>query len=164
MPNEPTPEKTLTQTEVNQLMEERLQKERSRFEAQLREHKAARDQAEALLREREAELKQRDEQLRAHALRHRALKQLEARNLPSSLLDALQLTDEASLSASLKTVERAFRASLEDTVRDRLRGHAPSCMPSAPAGVLAKPHLNYLEAAALYQRDRAAYDKQYGGK
>lgn len=163
MANEPAPEKTLTQSEVNQLMTERIQKERRRFEAQLSEQKNAREKAESLLREREDALRARDEQLRQYEMRRKAQDALSARNLPGALLNVLHFSDEATLESSLQALESAYRTSLEDGVRERLRGHAPFYAPPA-AEKSPKPTLNYQQAAALYQSDRAAYDKQYGGK
>lgn len=55
MPNESekNQEKCLTQAEVSQLLQERIAQERRRYEGLLSQQKAAREQAEAALRERE---------------------------------------------------------------------------------------------------------------
>lgn len=163
MANEPAPEKTLTQSEVNQLMTELIQKERRRFETQLTEQKNAREKAENLLREREEELRRRDEQIRQHELRRKAQDALAARGLPATLLNVLPLGDESTLDSSIQALESAYRTSLEKGVRERLRGQDPFYAPPVPEKIT-KPTLNYQQAAALYQSDRAAYDKQYGGK
>ena len=150
MPNEPekNQEKCLTQAEVSQLLQERIAQERHRYEGLLSQQKAAREQAEAALRER-------DEQLRAQQIRSHAQAELNRRGLPQSLLGALQCGSEEALTQSLAAVEGAFRESLERGVRDRLRGGAPS----APIGAQLpdkKQRLSYQQAASLYQKQRLA--------
>lgn len=150
MPNEPekNQEKCLTQAEVSQLLQERIAQERRRYEGLLSQQKAAREQAEAALRER-------DEQLRAQQIRSHAQAELNRRGLPQSLLGALQCGSEEALTQSLAAVEGAFRESLERGVRDRLRGGAPS----APIGAQLpdkKQRLSYQQAASLYQKQRLA--------
>lgn len=150
MPNEPekNQEKCLTQAEVSQLLQERIAQERRRYEGLLSQQKAAREQAEAALRER-------DEQLRAQQIRSHAQAELNRRGLPQSLLGALQCGSEEALTQSLAAVEGAFRESLERGVRDRLRG----CAPSAPIGAQLpdkKQRLSYQQAASLYQKQRLA--------
>ena len=99
--------------------------------------------------------------LRSHEMRETALSALREKNLPESLMPMLDLSGEEALMGSLASAESAFRAALEDGVRARLRGAAPSAVP------LKKPHktkpLSYQQAADLYKSDRAAYDKQFGG-
>ena len=143
MPNESekNQEKCLTQAEVSQLLQERIAQERRRYEGLLSQQKAAREQAEAALRERENTL--------------RAQAELNRRGLPQSLLGALQCGSEEALTQSLAAVEGAFRESLERGVRDRLRGGAPS----APIGAQLpdkKQRLSYQQAASLYQKQRLA--------
>ena len=156
-------ERMLSQSEVNRLFTERLQKERRRFEAQLSQEKSARDKAEGLLREREEELRRRDEQLQAAALRRKAEEELARRQLPAALVSTLRLENEDSLQSSLTAAESAFRTALENGVRERLRGQPPSAPLPQPAAAR-KIRLSYQQAAQLYASDRAAYEKQYGGK
>ena len=150
MPNEPekNQEKCLTQAEVSQLLQERIAQERRRYEGLLSQQKAAREQAEAALRER-------DEQLRAQQIRSHAQAELNRRGLPQSLLGALQCGSEEALTQSLAAVEGAFRESLERGVRDRLRGGAPSAPISAQLPDK-KQRLSYQQAASLYQKQRLA--------
>lgn len=157
MPTEPEKkeEKRLTQAEVSQLVQERVQQERRRYEGLLNQQKAAREQAEAALRERENALRERDEQLRAQQMRSRAQAELARRGLPQTLLGALQCGSEEALSQSLTAVEGAFRESLERGVRERLRGGAPSA-PIAAQLPDKKQRLSYQQAASLYQRQRLA--------
>ena len=150
MPNESekNQEKCLTQAEVSQLLQERIAQERRRYEGLLSQQKAAREQAEAALRERE-------NTLRAQQIRSHAQAELNRRGLPQSLLGALQCGSEEALTQSLAAVEGAFRESLERGVRDRLRGGAPS----APIGAQLpdkKQRLSYQQAASLYQKQRLA--------
>lgn len=140
-PEQPRPEKALR---------ERLLAQRQHYETLLSQQRAAREQAEAALRERE-------EQLRAQTLRCQAQQALEARDLPAALVDALQLTDEQTFEQSLNAVEAAFRQSLERGVRDRLRGGAPS-MPALPQNSEKKPRMSYQQAASLYASQRTGGD------
>lgn len=162
MPEEQS-ERMLSQSEVNRLFTERLQKERRRFEAQLSQEKSARDKAEGLLREREEELRRRDQQLQAAALRRKAEEELQRRQLPAALLSALRLESEEAMHESLSAAESAFRTALESGVRERLRGQSPAAPLPQPHDAR-KPHLSYQQAAQLYASDKAAYDRQYGGR
>lgn len=157
MPSEPEKkeEKCLTQSEVSQLLQERLQQERRRYEGLLSQQKTAREQAEAALRERENALRERDEQLRAQQMRSRAQAELARRGLPQGLLGTLQCGSEEALSQSLTAVEGAFREALERGVRERLRGGMPSA-PLAAQPLDKKQRLSYQQAASLYQKQRLA--------
>ena len=138
-------EKRFTEGEMLSLLEQRLSAETQRYEAALQNEAAARMQAEAALRERE-------EQLRTHEMRIKAQDALKARELPEQLLNMLNLSSEDALHHSLSTAESAFRAALEEGVRSRLRGQAPSLVP-LPQKNRKTRSLSYQEAAANYMRD-----------
>lgn len=153
----PTPEageKTLRQSEVDRLIGERLLKERRRYENELAEQKTARERAESAL-------SQREEALFAFEMRQKAAEALARRGLPASLLGALRLQSEQALDDSLASAESAFRKALEEGVRARLSGQTA---PAAPESETPPVRMNYQQAAALYQADRAAYQKKFGGK
>lgn len=139
---QPRPEKALR---------DRLLSQRQHYEMLLSQQRAAREQAEAALRERE-------EQLRVQTLRCQAQQAQEARNLPASLVDALQLSDEQTFGQSLNAIELAFRQSLERGVRERLRGGAPS-MPVAQQNSEKKPRMSYQQAASLYAKARTGGER-----
>lgn len=82
--------RTFTQEQVNKIVSERLQKERGK--------------ADTTFAAREAELAQREFQLKAREI-------MESKNLPVKLLDALNATDEASLTSALATLDEHFNYS-----------------------------------------------------
>lgn len=129
--------------EVEALIAQRISSER-----------AAREQAENALMEKQ-------QQIFAHEMREAARSALEERGLPAQLIDVLNLSSKETLHTTLQCAESAFREALEEGVRTRLRGLPPSA-PPAEQSQKTKP-LSYRQAAALYQSDRAAYDKRYGG-
>jgi len=135
-----------SESEVQQLLSQRLSEEKQRFDAALQLESAARQQAENALRERDA-------QLRAHEMRIKAQEALRSRHLPDQLIGTLNLTSEETLAQTLSAAEGAFRSALEEGVRDRLRGHAPSAAP-LPQKSRKPISLSYQEAAANYIRDR----------
>lgn len=139
-------EKRFSESEVQQLLSQKLSEEKQRYEAALQNEAAARLQAEATLRERESEL-------RAHQMRQKAQEALKSRNLPDPLLNMLNLSSDETLSQTLSAAENAFRAALEEGVRSRLRGQAPGQMP-LPQKARKTRNLSYQEAAANYMRDR----------
>ena len=139
-------EKRFTESEVQQLLTQRLNEEKQRYESALQNEAAARLQAEATLRERESEL-------RAQQMREKAQEELKSRNLPEQLLNMLNLSSDEALRQTLSTAESAFRAALEEGVRTRLRGQAPGQTP-LPQKARRTKVLSYQEAAANYLSDR----------
>jgi len=139
--------RSYSQEEMEQLLAAQLQTQRESYESALNAEKAARAQAESALR--------------SHEMREMAQSALRERGLPEALIPMLDLSGEEMLAQSLQSAESAFRAALEDGVRARLCGAAPSAVPLEKPRK-AKP-LSYRQAADLYKSDRAAYDKQFGG-
>lgn len=139
-------EKRFSESEVQQLLSDRLNEEKQRYESALQNEAAARLQAEATLREREG-------QLHAHEMRMKAQEALKARQLPEQLIGTLSLESDDALARTLSSAESAFRAALEEGVRTRLRGQAPGQIP-LPQKARKPRILSYQEAAANYIRDR----------
>ena len=81
---------------------------------------AKKKQAEA-----EAALTEREQKLAVRELRADMTAELVKRGLPSSLIDAISMTDMDAALASLETVEKAFRASVEAGVNEKLKGTPP---------------------------------------
>lgn len=139
-------EKRFTESEVQQLLAQRLSEEKQRYENALQNEAAARLQAEAALREREG-------QLYAHEMRIKAQEALRSRQLPEQLIGTLNLESEETLTRTLSSSESAFRAALEEGVRTRLRGQAPGQIP-LPQKTRKVKTLSYQQAAANYLSDR----------
>ena len=125
-------EKRFSESEMQQLLSQRLNEEKQRYEAALRE---------------------RESELREHQMRQKAQEALKSRNLPDPLLNMLNLSSNETLAQTLSAAETAFRAALEEGVRSRLRGQAPGQIP-LPQKARKTRNLSYQEAAANYMRDR----------
>lgn len=139
-------EKRFTESEIQQLLSEKLAEEKQCYETALQNEAAARLQAEAALHERESEL-------RAHQMRQKAQEELKSRQLPAALISMLNLSSDEALAQTLTAAESAFRAALEEGVRQRLSSQAPSLIP-LPQKTHKPKSLSYQEAAANYIRDR----------
>lgn len=100
---------------------------------------AAEEQARlAALDEREAEITRRE----LHAT---AVVELGKKGLDTSLADLLNYTDAEACTASLATLEKAFRAAVEKTVKERLGGKE---LPKAGGGGTEAAHMAAIRAAA----------------
>ncbi len=75
--------------------------------------------------DREEALNKREGDIAKKELRGKALDELSGKKLPSSLVDALDLTDDKTLAASLPKVEAAFRDSLKAALAEQLKGDPP---------------------------------------
>lgn len=141
-------ERTYTQAEAEALVSERLAAQKNGYEQSLRAQ--------------EQTLNEYRKQLHAHELRERAQALLQEKGLPQSLLGALRLEDEHTLSQSLSCAEGAFRAALEEGVRARLRADAGE--PVAPESPRSAARMSYRQAAEMYSHDPINYHKNFGGK
>lgn len=135
-------DKRFTESEMQQLLSEKLSIETQRYEAALQKEAALRQQAESALHEHE-------KALYAHEMRIKAQSALRERNLPEQLLGAINFTSDETLSQTLTAAEEAFRTALEEGVRSRLRDQAPTLVPLPQKS--RKPR-SYQEAAADYMR------------
>ena len=146
-PDDPQPadEKHFTESDIQEL-KDYFAAEKQRYETALRQEAAARQQAETTLHAQQ-------EALHAHEMRLKAQEELRTRQLPEQLLGALNLSSEETLLSTLACAEDAFRKALEEGVRQRLSGHAPSLIP-LPQKKSKPRSLSYQEAAANYIRDR----------
>ncbi len=135
-------EKTLTQAEVDALIEKRLARERrdaekrtaeavekARQEAEERARmteeergKADRERAEKAAREMEERLSKREAEITRRELRARAIDTLIEKNLPKDLEKLLDYSSEDACDESLKTVEKVFRASVQEGIDARIAG------------------------------------------
>ena len=134
-------EKTLTQAEVDALIEKRLARAQRDQEKRLSEARAAgvkegeerarmseaerlkadREQAERDAGEREEALRQREAETRRRELRADAVETLAEKGLPRELGDLLDYTDADTCKASIGTVEKVFRAAVQAGIDERIR-------------------------------------------
>lgn len=130
--------KTFTQDDVNRIIQDRLAKERQKwekeFETKLTEAKTeaeklakmnAEQRAEYERKKREEELAKREAEITRRELRATALETLAEKGLPKQLADILVYTDAESCQKSIENVEKVFREAVEAAVNERLKGEPP---------------------------------------
>ncbi len=156
----PAAGKTFTQEEVDKIVQARLAKEAkknadavaaARTEAEklakmTAEEKAAHDQ-----QEREAKLAQREADIARRELRATALQTLGEKKLPAELADVLDYTDADKCNASIASVEKVYRAAVQQGVEDRMKGNPPPAT-GKPAGT-AQPGLKGA-VASYYEAEK----------
>lgn len=127
-------EKTLTQADVDRIVKKTIEKERARAARQVEEVKTeaeklakmnADQRAEYERQQRETQLAEREAQITRRELMAEARNTLSTRGLPQSLADVLVYTDADGCNASIDTIEKAFRAAVQDGVNERLKGAPP---------------------------------------
>lgn len=124
-------EKTFTQSEVNKMISERLARERKKFDeekqeaAELAKMNAA-EKAEHAAKKREQELTARETAIQQKELRYEALNILEEANLPSKLVDCVDLTSAETSKASIDAIKSAWTEALTAAVDARLRSDPPA--------------------------------------
>lgn len=123
---------TLTQADLDRVVQQTIARERRRAEAAL---EAARAEAGRAERERlEAGMAQRERDVARRELAAHAREALAARGLPGELAGVLDYSGQEALDASLDSAERAFRAAVQRGMEQRLRGRAaPAPAPPTPA-------------------------------
>lgn len=126
--------KTFTQEELDAILGKEYAKWQKEAEGKAA---AARQEGEALARlslkereerereAREAELQKREADISRRELRAQALEALAEKGMPTELADVLDYADEERVKASLGAVEKAFRAALDRSVSQRLKGSPP---------------------------------------
>lgn len=125
--------KTFNQDDVNKLISDRLQKEKSKWEKDYNvKLETAKTEAEKLAKmnaeqkaeyereQRENQLKEREAELTKRELKAVALEQLADKGLPKQLAEIISYSDAESTTKSIETVEAAFRAAVEQAVNERL--------------------------------------------
>jgi len=75
--------------------------------------------------DREQALNERERMVKMREMRLRALSQLRERELPETLMEALNYQDEDALEKSIQATEQAFRLAVEKSVLEKMRGTAP---------------------------------------
>lgn len=128
---------TLTQADLDRVVQQTIARERRRAEAAL---EAARAEAGRAERERlEAGMAQRERDVARRELAAHAREALAARGLPGELAGVLDYSGQEALDASLDSAERAFRAAVQRGMEQRLRGEPPRTGTSRPRRGLSGP-------------------------
>lgn len=126
--------RTFTQEELNDIIEGRLAKARKAWD---KEQADKQSEAEKLAKmdadqkkayefdKKLKELERREAEITKRELKSQALEMLTQKNLPSSLVDLLNLTDADSCKASIDAVEKAFSQAVQTDVDNKLKGSGP---------------------------------------
>ncbi|MBP3645489.1 MAG: DUF4355 domain-containing protein [Clostridia bacterium] len=125
-----TSEKTFTQADVDKILRQeqakwKRQQEKAVTEAQRLANMTAEQRAQEEARQREADLTRREAELNRRELRAQALETLAAGQMPAELADLLDYTDADACSASIKKVEKNWKAAVQKGVEARLAGSPP---------------------------------------
>ena len=137
-----TVEKTFTQSELDSIIEKRLNKERAKWEKKVKEEadEAARmakmseaEKQEALFQKRVKELEEREEAFNQQqkALQHDKMltevnKQLVARNLPIDFAEKLISDDAETTMANISKFEIQWQEAINNAVDSRIKGSTPT--------------------------------------
>lgn len=139
-------ERTFTQADVDRMIADRLSRERrqhqqdienARTEARTEAEQLAqmtaeqraqreRERADQAARQREQQLAQREADITRRELRAQAIDTLVSRELPHELEGILDYSSADACSASIDTVERVFRAAVQQAVDARLKASGVS--------------------------------------
>lgn len=124
----------LIQSEADKRVTQALQKQKKEYEKKL--SLSGLDEQQRQIAERDQTIADLQEQLRAaNAAQARAdlVQALAARNLPTAFADMIDVGDDpAEAQKRVDTLDKAFRAAVEDAVKQRLSGSAPGRGASKP--------------------------------
>jgi hypothetical protein len=137
--------KTFTQDELNAILDKRLKREREEAEkrtqaaiteAQKLAKMSADERAEHEKQAHEKALADREAEITKRELRAEAKSQLSDKGLPIELAEILPYTDADTTNAAIAATEKVFRAAVEKTVTERLKGSAPKASQAAQVSSL----------------------------
>lgn len=123
--------RTFTQEELNDIIEGRLAKAKKAWDKELADKQS---EAEKLAKmdadqkktyefeKRVKDLEKREAEITRRELKSQALEMMAQKNLPSSLVDLLDLTDADKCKASIDAVEKAFSQAVQTDVDNKLKG------------------------------------------
>ena len=111
------------QAEFDRRVKKALETNRAKWEKE--QAMTAQELATQQHQERTAELDKREAELNQRVRRATALESLGQKGLPAALADALDYTDDKTVTASIDKVEKAFRAAVDAAVADKLKGAPP---------------------------------------
>lgn len=126
----PTAEKTFTQADLDKIVAERLARQQKQFDAKQEEAAKlakmnAEQKAQYEAEKREKELSEREKAVKEKELRFEALNILAENNLPSKLVECLDLTSAETCNKSIENLKSAWAEALSAAVDARLRSNDP---------------------------------------
>ena len=126
--------KTLTQEELDKIVQGRIAKERKAWEKHLEDEKTEAQKLETMSEKekkkyqeekRIKELDDREAAITRRELTAQAKVQLADKGIPTELAEILNLTDAESCKKSIEVVEKAFQSAVEKAVEERIKGREP---------------------------------------
>lgn len=152
----------LIQSEADKRVTQALAKQKKDYEKKLSLSNLGENERQLAEKDNEiSDLKTQIEELSQYRTRQTVMNELSARKLDPKLVDAIALTnDEAELKSRIDTLETAFRAAVEDTVKSRLSGSTPA-KGSSPAGLTRDEFrkMTLMQQQDLYKRDPETYKR-----
>ena len=126
--------RTFTQEELNDIIEGRLAKAKKAWDKELADKQSEAEKLAKMdadqkrsyeLDKRLKDLEKREAEITRRELKSQALEMLTQKNLPTSLVDLLNLNDADSCKASIDAVEKAFSQAVQTDVDNKLKGSGP---------------------------------------
>ena len=123
--------KTFTQEEVNKIVSDRVSETNKKWQEKMSESEklskmTADQKAEHERQKREKEFADREKSITVRELKMSAKEILVERALPLTLAEALDYSDADKCNASIDAIEKAFRASVDKAVSERIKSSAGS--------------------------------------
>ena len=120
------PEKKFSQEEVNKIVSDRVSETNRKWQERMTESEkmskmTEEQKAEHERRKKENEFAEREASITARELKMTAKEILSERGLPLSLAQALNYSDAEKCKASIDTIEKAFRDSVDKAVSEKIR-------------------------------------------
>lgn len=138
--------KTYTQEEVNRMISERLGREEKKWtkriesertEAEKLARMKAEERAEYEANKKSEALAQREKEITMRELKAQAFETLAEKGLPRELVNTLNLTDADACNESINNIEKIFKAAVEASVNEKLRGKS---QPSGGSSTFSKKY------------------------
>ena len=163
---EKTEAKTFTQEQVNEMIKERLAREKAKAEQQQEEaKKLAKMNAEDKAKYEHDKLVEELNQLKAEKnkreLQDTARGLLQEKNIDTDLLEFLDYTDAETCKASIDKLSTAWNKAIEKAVNDRIKTNTVPKMASNINTITKEQFnkMNYQQKLELYNKNKDLYDK-----
>ena len=158
--------KTFTQEEVNEIIKERLARERVKSEKEQEEaKKLAKMNAEEKAKYEHDKLVEELNQLKAEKSRRElqdtARGLLQEKNIDTDLLEFLDYTDAETCKASIDKLSSAWNKAIEKAVNDRIKTNTVPKMANNNNTITKEQFnkMNYQQKLELYNKNKDLYDK-----
>ena len=126
-----TTEKTFTQEDVNKMIQDRITREKAKWEKKVQDERTEAEKLAKMKADEKAkyqeekkikDLEARERDITTRELKAQAYEALAEKNMPKELVDILNYESAETCNASIEAVEKAFQSAVEKAVNDKLRG------------------------------------------